>query len=109
MNTSDINDKTRNEAAKKDKSLINSIIIGSLGLISGAYLVIPGSSAVQLAIEWIPVVGQFDEVAAAAILFSCLSYFGLDLTSFFNKAKAYDKRAEKSDSAKTVDAKVVEH
>ena len=106
MKNSDINEKTRSEAVKKDKSLINSLIIGGLGLVSGAYLIFPGSSAIQLAIEWIPVVGQFDEVAAAAILFSCLSYFGLDLTKFFNKSKEYDKRADGTE--KPVEGKVVE-
>ncbi len=108
-NSEDINDKTRNEAAKKDRSTVNSVIIGALGVVSGAYLMVPGSSLIQASIEWIPVIGQFDEVAAAAILFSCISYFGLDLTSFFEKAKAYDKRSEgKKTATKTVNAKVVD-
>ena len=108
MNTSDINDKTRNEAAKKDKSVLNGVIIGALGVVSGLYLCFPGAGFMRDLWEWVPVVGQFDEAAAAAILFSCLSYFGLDLTHFFGKAKEYDKRTEKKAApAKTVDAKVV--
>ncbi|NNE92230.1 MAG: hypothetical protein HKN23_11330 [Verrucomicrobiales bacterium] len=107
-------DETNQSTAVKPKrNLVNSMIIGTLGLLSGLYLCFPGAGFLRDLWELVPIVGQFDEAAAAAILFSCLAYFGIDLTHMFGKAKEYDKRAAKAEANKkksedVIDAKVVE-
>ncbi len=93
----------------KRRNPVTSLLVGAIGLGSGLYLCFPGSLALRAVVEFIPVVGQFDEAAAAALLFSCLAYFGLDLTHLFGRSKEYEKREKKPDSAKqTIDAEFVE-
>ena len=74
------------ENPPQKKSLVNSIIVGALGAVSAVYLFNPGAGFIELIPDNIPIVGNLDEAAAAALLISCLAYFGLDLGSLFGKA-----------------------
>jgi len=56
-----------------------------LGLISTMYLLNIGAGFIELIPDNIPLVGNLDEAAAAALLIMCLSYFGIDLTNIFKK------------------------
>jgi len=60
-------------------------IVFCLGLISTMYLLNIGAGFIELIPDNIPLVGNLDEAAAAALLIMCLSYFGIDLTNIFKK------------------------
>ncbi len=68
------------------KGVVNSIIVGVLGAVSAVYLFNPGAGFIELIPDNIPIIGNLDEAAAAALLISCLAYFGLDIGSLFGKA-----------------------
>lgn len=61
------------------KTLGKSLVAGVLAILSTMYLLNPLPDMTDL----IPFVGNLDEAAAAAVLLSCLSYFGLDLKRVF--------------------------
>ena len=58
-------------------------IVFCLGLISTMYLLNIGAGFLELIPDNIPLVGNLDEAAAAALLIMCLGYFGIDLTNIF--------------------------
>ncbi len=60
-------------------------IVFCLGLISTMYLLNIGAGFIELIPDNIPLVGNLDETAAAAILIMCLGYFGIDLPNIFKK------------------------
>jgi hypothetical protein len=60
-------------------------IVFCLGLISTMYLLNIGAGFIELIPDNIPLVGNLDETAAAALLIMCLSYFGIDLTNILKK------------------------
>jgi hypothetical protein len=60
-------------------------IVLCLGLISTMYLLNIGAGFLELIPDNIPLVGNLDEAAAAALLIMCLSYFGIDLANIFKK------------------------
>jgi hypothetical protein len=60
-------------------------IVFCLGLISTMYLLNIGAGFLELIPDNIPLVGNLDEAAAAALLIMCLSYFGIDLANIFKK------------------------
>lgn len=98
------------EGSLKPRNPLTSAIIGAIGLGSALYLCFPGSIALRAVVEIIPVIGQFDEAAAAALLFSCLAYFGLDLTHLFGKSKQYEQRTKRpAPKAEPIDAEFVEN
>ncbi len=86
---------TEKEPPQK-KGIANSFIIGVLGAVSAIYLFNPGAGWIELINDNIPIIGNLDEAAAAALLISCLAYFGFDLGNFFGKAKETES-TEKSD------------
>jgi hypothetical protein len=60
-------------------------IVFCLGLISTMYLLNIGAGFLELIPDNIPLVGNLDEAAAAALLIMCLGYFGIDLANIFKK------------------------
>lgn len=58
------------------------LLVILMGIIAIAIIIFP-----SLIPDIIPFFGAMDEVAAAYLLLSCLKYFGIDLTNFFEKKK----------------------
>ena len=58
-----------------------------LGLFSTFYLLNPGAGIFEIIPDNIPIVGNLDEAAAAALLLACLRYFGYDLSDLFKRDK----------------------
>lgn len=79
------------------KSLVNSVIVGAIGAFSAVYLFNPGAGFIELIPDNIPIIGNLDEAAAAAMLISCLAYFGLDIGSLFGKAGKKPKSKSEGD------------
>lgn len=91
--------------------IINSLIIGALGVFSAIFLLNPGLGVFFEIPDNFPIIGNLDEAAAAALLISCLAYFGFDVTRIFKKAEENNDRKEASDkdSKKVIDIETVEH
>ncbi|MDF1823049.1 MAG: DUF1232 domain-containing protein [Verrucomicrobiales bacterium] len=80
-------DETANGEVKEKKSVITSIIVGGVGAFSAVYLLNPTAGFLELIPDNLPVVGNLDEAAAAALLISCLAYFGVDIGGLFGRKK----------------------
>jgi len=72
---------------EEKKNPLTTVIVGALGLFSAVFLLNPGFGALFEIPDNIPVIGNLDEAAAAAILISCLAYFGVDIGSIFGRKK----------------------
>jgi uncharacterized membrane protein YkvA (DUF1232 family) len=77
--------KTMKNRGETKRSTGTAIIVGVLGAFSAIYLFNPTAGFFELIPDYLPIVGNLDEAAAAALLISCLSYFGLDLGSLFGR------------------------
>jgi len=60
-------------------------IVFALGVISALYLLNIGVGVIELIPDNIPIIGNFDEAAAAALLLNCLAYFGWDMGRIFGR------------------------
>ena len=97
-----------NPPAEK-RTLINSIIVGAVGVISAIYLFNPTAGFIELIPDNIPIIGNLDEAAAAALLISALAYFGIDFGRIFGKARGFEKRTKADLKSKaTVEADFVD-
>jgi hypothetical protein len=67
------------------------LAIFGLGLISVIYLLNPGAGIFELIPDNLPLIGNLDETAAAALLLGCLRYCGIDLTSIFRQNQSPEK------------------
>jgi len=63
----------------------SSIVVGILGAISVVYLLNPTWGLLEFIPDGFPIIGNLDEAAAAAMLISCLAYFGLDIGALFGR------------------------
>ena len=88
--------------------IINSLIIGTLGAISAVFLLNPGAGLFFEIPDNFPIIGNLDEAAAAALLISCLAYFGFDVTKLFKKAQENEHRPKEDKDTKTIDVEPVE-
>ncbi len=79
------NEKTVHEDAKSKRGLLSSLIVGGLGAFSAFYLFNPTAGLIELIPDNIPIIGNLDEAAAAALLISCFAYFGVDLGNLFGR------------------------
>jgi uncharacterized membrane protein YkvA (DUF1232 family) len=82
------NQKTIEEDSKGSRSVGKGIVVGVLGALSAVYLFNPGAGVIELIPDNFPIIGNLDEAAAAALLISCLAYFGLDIGNIFGKKKS---------------------
>ena len=90
------------------KNVVNSLIIGGLGVFSALFLVNPGAGIFLEIPDNIPIIGNLDEAAATAILISCLAYFGFDLGRLFGRR--HESAAEKSQAgSEAVDVEIVKN
>jgi len=83
------------------KGVVNSIIIGGIGVFCAVYLFNPGWGQIELINDFIPFIGNLDEAAAATLLISCLAFFGLDIGHLFDKA-GKQKKSESTQKADDV-------
>ena len=79
------------------RNFFTSLIVGGIGVVSALYLFNPTAGVIELIPDNIPVVGNLDEAAAAAMLISVLAYFGIDLGSLFGKARKTERPKKSSD------------
>ncbi len=82
------NQKSIEEDSKESRSVGKGIVVGVLGALSALYLFNPTAGVIELIPDNFPIIGNLDEAAAAALLISCLAYFGLDIGSIFGKKKS---------------------
>ncbi len=64
--------------------MLKNICVAAAGLVACIYLLNPGMGMFEIIPDTIPVIGNLDEAAAAALLFAALRYFGFDITRFFS-------------------------
>ncbi|MEM1208199.1 MAG: DUF1232 domain-containing protein [Planctomycetota bacterium] len=67
--------------------LLRTILVALLAVASAIYLINPTAGVIELLPDNLPLVGNLDEAAAAALLIACLSYFGIDLTKAFTRRR----------------------
>ncbi len=89
------------------KNLINSLIVGGLGLISAIYLFNPGAGFIELIPDNIPIIGNLDEAAAVTILISCLAFFGIDIGRLFGRKTETAAKDATETGKKAVDAEIL--
>ncbi len=91
--------------------IINSLIIGALGAFSTIFLLNPGAGLFFEIPDNFPIIGNLDEAAAAALLISCLAYFGFDVTKLFKKAQGSSDQTTTKGKAqdKVIDVETVDH
>jgi uncharacterized membrane protein YkvA (DUF1232 family) len=97
--------KTENPPQKR--GIIQSLIVGAIGVVSVVYLVNPTLGMIELIPDNFPVVGNLDEAAATALLISCLAYFGFDAGRLFGRG-GQKRENEKDAGQPTIEAEVVE-
>ncbi len=78
-------EETVNGKVEEKKNPLTSVVVGAVGLFSAIFLLNPGFGAILEIPDNIPVIGNLDEAAAAALLISCLAYFGVDLGGLFGR------------------------
>ena len=61
------------------------VFIAILGVIALIYLLNPGAGILEIIPDNLPVIGNIDEATAGLVLFSCLRYFGMDISNLFKK------------------------
>jgi|SRR6056297_1564984 len=72
---------------KEKRNIFTSLIVGGVGVFSAIYLLNPSAGFVELIPDNLPVVGNLDEAAAAALVVSCLAYFGVDIGGLFGRKR----------------------
>lgn len=93
---------------EEKRNVLTSLIVGGIGVVSALYLFNPTAGVLELIPDNIPVIGNLDEAAAAAMLISVLSYFGVDLGNLFGKARRAKKNENSGTEKTTIDAEFVE-
>lgn len=68
--------------------MLKKIFVAASGVIALLYLLNPGMGIFELIPDSLPLVGNLDEAAAAAVLIAALRYFGFDSTRFFRARRS---------------------
>jgi len=85
MEQEETSSRTQTNAPEKKRNPVTTVFVGALAAFCAVYLINPTGGFIELIPDNIPIVGNLDEAGAAALLISCLSYFGLDLGAFFGR------------------------
>ena len=75
--------------------MFKKIIIALVGLLGLVYLINPTAGVLELIPDNLPIVGNLDEAAAAALVLAALRYYGIDLTRFLGKRLDDDPKDKK--------------
>lgn len=70
--------------------MIKHLVVFGLGCISFVYLLNFTFGIAELP-DNLPIVGNLDEVAATVLFMNCLRYFGVDLSSLFDRSDKESK------------------
>ncbi|MDF1811487.1 MAG: DUF1232 domain-containing protein [Verrucomicrobiales bacterium] len=87
-------DKANPNTPETKRNPIASAVVALIGVACGAYLINPTAGFIELIPDNMPFVGNLDEAGAAAVLISCLAYFGLDIGSIFGRGKKEAKETK---------------
>ena len=87
-------EKTVKAEPEEKRSIVTSIIVGAVGAFCAAYILNPTAGLLEFIPDNIPGIGNLDEAAAAALLVSCLAYFGLDITKLFGKKSVGEDKSD---------------
>ncbi|MBM4312063.1 MAG: DUF1232 domain-containing protein [Deltaproteobacteria bacterium] len=68
--------------------MLKTFFVAASGIIALLYLLNPGMGIFELMPDSLPLVGNLDEAAAAAVLIAALRYFGFDSTRFFSARRS---------------------
>ncbi len=77
--------------------MIKNILVALAGLIGFIYILNPTAGVLELIPDNIPIVGNLDEAAAAALVLAALRYYGVDLTGFLRRVFKNDADDKKDD------------
>ena len=70
------------------------------GLIGLVYILNPTAGVLELIPDNLPIVGNLDEAAAAALVLAALRYYGVDLTGFLRRVLKDDDKKDDDGSPK---------
>ena len=101
------NQKNTETHPPEKRGIVQSLIVGVVGIVSAAYIFNPGAGFIELIPDNIPGIGNLDEAAATAMLISCLAYFGFDAGRLFGSGKR-KKENEESGEQPAIEVEVVE-
>jgi len=62
---------------------VKKILVATIGIISGLYLLNPGFGVFEFIPDNVPFIGNLDEVTASFLVLSALAYFGYDIRDVF--------------------------
>jgi len=96
-------DKKSKNPPEKKRNPIASLVVGLVGLACGVYLANPTFGVFELIPDNVPGFGNLDEAGAAALLISCLAYFGLDIGALFGRKKKEEEAGEKEAKGEVID------
>ena len=98
-------DKDTKNPPEKKRNPVASVVIGLVGAFCGFYLLNPTAGTIEIIPDIVPFIGNLDEAGAAALLVSCLAYFGLDVGAIFGRFKKGEDVAEtKTTTGEVIDS-----
>ncbi len=65
--------------------MFKKLLVALAGFVSLVYIINPTAGLIELIPDAFPIVGNLDEAAAVTLLLAALRYFGVDMTSWFNR------------------------
>ncbi len=72
---------------KKGKKRVEKAMVFGVAVISSIYLINPSAGILEFIPDNMPIIGNLDEGIAAALLLSCLRYFGIDITGILSRVR----------------------
>jgi len=67
------------------KEMFKKILVAVSGVLGLLYLINPTAGVFELIPDNLPIIGNLDEAAAAALVLASLRYYGIDLTAFLGR------------------------
>ena len=78
-------------------SVFKKILVAISGLLGILYLINPTAGVFELIPDNLPIIGNLDEAAAAALVLAALRYYGIDLTAFLGRGVGGKSRPKEPD------------
>lgn len=77
--------------------MFKKFLVAVSGLLGMLYLINPTAGVFELIPDNLPIIGNLDEAAAAALVLAALRYYGIDLTAFLGRGMGGRKDPKNSD------------